>query len=66
MMVFVFALGNNRRMGVSTVQLTKQLGDYFGIADGKGVLVTAVSDGSPAAKAGFKRVMLLPRLTRND
>jgi serine protease Do len=51
---FVFALGNNRRMGVSTVQLTKQLADYFGIADGKGVLVTAVSDGSPAAKAGLK------------
>ena len=51
---FVYALGNNRRMGVSTVQLTKQLADYFGIADGKGVLVTSVSDGSPAAKAGFK------------
>ena len=51
---FVFALGNNRRMGVSTVQLTKQLGDYFGIADGKGVLVTAVSDNSAAAKAGLK------------
>jgi len=51
---FVFALGNNRRMGVSTVQLTKQLGDYFGIADGKGVLVTSVSDGSPAAKAGLR------------
>ena len=51
---FVFALGNNRRVGVSTVQLTKQLADYFGIADGKGVLVTAVTDGSPAAKAGLK------------
>jgi membrane-associated protease RseP (regulator of RpoE activity) len=51
---FVFALGNNRRMGVSTVQLTKQLGDYFGIGDGKGVLVTSVSDGSPAAKAGLR------------
>jgi membrane-associated protease RseP (regulator of RpoE activity) len=51
---FVFQLGNNRRMGVSTVQLTKQLADYFGIADGKGVLVTAVSDDSPAAKAGVK------------
>ncbi len=51
---FLFALGNNRRMGVSTVQLTKQLGDYFGIADGKGVLVTSVSDGSPAAKAGLR------------
>jgi len=51
---FVFQLGNNRRMGVTTVQLTKQLADYFGIPDGKGVLVTAVSDDSPAAKAGVK------------
>jgi len=51
---FTIALGNNRRMGVSTVQLTKQLGDYFGISDGKGVLVTAVSDDSPAAKAGLR------------
>lgn len=51
---FLFQLGNNRRMGVSTVQLTKQLADYFGIADGKGVLVTSVSDDSAAAKAGIK------------
>jgi membrane-associated protease RseP (regulator of RpoE activity) len=50
----VFAFGNGRRIGVSTVQLTKQLADYFGIADGKGVLVTSVSDDSPAAKAGIK------------
>ncbi len=51
---FLYSLGNNRRMGVSTVQLTKQLADFFGIADGKGVLVSAVSDDSPAAKAGVK------------
>lgn len=51
---FAIALGNNRRVGVSTIQLTKQLADYFGIADGKGVLVTAVTDDSPAAKAGLK------------
>jgi serine protease Do len=51
---FIFQLGNNRRVGVSTVQLTKQLADYFGIADGKGVLVSSVSDGSPAAKAGMR------------
>jgi serine protease Do len=50
----VFAFGNSRRIGVSTVQLTKQLADYFGIADGNGVLVTSVSDDSPAAKAGIK------------
>ncbi|HKO98012.1 MAG TPA: PDZ domain-containing protein [Pyrinomonadaceae bacterium] len=51
---FVFSLGNHRRIGVSTMQLTKQLADYFGIADGKGVLVTGVTDDSPAAKAGIK------------
>jgi membrane-associated protease RseP (regulator of RpoE activity) len=36
------------------MQLTKQLADYFGIGDGKGVLVTSVADDSPAAKAGLK------------
>ncbi|HEY0431109.1 MAG TPA: PDZ domain-containing protein [Pyrinomonadaceae bacterium] len=49
-----FALGGGRRIGVGTMPLTKQLADYFGIADGKGVLVTSVSDDSPAAKAGLK------------
>jgi PDZ domain-containing secreted protein len=36
------------------MQLTKQLAEYFGIADGKGVLVTSVTEDSPAAKAGVK------------
>jgi serine protease Do len=49
-----FVLGNSRRIGVSTIQLTKQLADYFGIADGKGVLVTSVTEDGPAAKAGIK------------
>ena len=47
-----FVLGNGRRLGVSTMQLNKQLADYFGVA--KGVLVTAVSEDGPAAKAGVK------------
>ena len=50
----IFAFGNHRRIGVSTTQLTKQLADYFGVPDGKGVLVTSVMDDSPAAKAGLK------------
>jgi membrane-associated protease RseP (regulator of RpoE activity) len=49
-----FAFGNHRRIGIGTMQLTKQLADYFGIADGKGVLVTSVADDSPASKAGLK------------
>src|ERR1043166_1331074 len=48
---FIFAFGN-RRIGVSTQTLTKQLADYFGVSGG--VLITSVSDDSPAAKAGLK------------
>jgi len=49
-----FFLGNSRRIGVSTVELTKQLAAYFGITGGKGVLVTSVTDDGPAAKAGVR------------
>ena len=50
---FVFSFGGNRRLGVSTQALTKQLADYFGAKDG-GLLITSVNDNSPAAKAGLK------------
>ncbi len=51
---FMFSFGGGRRIGVTTTPLTKQLGDYFGIADGKGVLITGVTADSPAAKAGLR------------
>jgi len=47
-------LGNSRRIGVSTMELSKQLADYFGITGGQGVLVTSVTADGPAAKAGVK------------
>jgi len=50
----VYSFGSSRRIGVGTMQLNKQLGDYFGVADGKGVLITEVRDNSPAQKAGLK------------
>lgn len=50
---FVFSFGGNRRIGVSTQPLTKQLADYFGAKDG-GLLITSVTENSPAAKAGLK------------
>jgi serine protease Do len=50
---FVFSMGANRRIGVSTQNLSKQLADYFGAKDG-GVLITSVSENTPAAKAGLK------------
>lgn len=51
---FTFVFGNNRRIGVTTTQLTKQLADYFGVSSGKGLLITSVRENSPAAKAGLR------------
>jgi serine protease Do len=48
---WVFAVGS-RRIGVSTQSLTKQLAEYFGVQEG--VLISSVSEDSPAAKAGLK------------
>ena len=46
--------GWGRRIGVNTTQLTRQLADYFGVAGGRGVLVTTVAENSPASRAGLK------------
>lgn len=46
--------GNSRQIGVSVTALTEQLGNYFGVAEGKGLLVNTVRENSPAAKAGLK------------
>ncbi len=51
---FSFAFGGGRRIGANTMELTKQLADYFGITGGQGVLVTSVAEDGPAAKAGLK------------
>lgn len=49
---FVFTMGSHRRIGVATQPLSKQLADYFGVAEG--ILITSVTENSPAAKAGLK------------
>jgi serine protease Do len=50
----IVSIGATRRLGISTESLTKQLADYFGVAEGQGVLVTSVEPGSPADRAGLK------------
>lgn len=45
---------DSRQIGVGTLPLNKQLGDYFGVADGKGLLINNVRENSPAAKADLK------------
>ena len=47
-------LGAGRRIGVTTTALTDQLADYFGVSGREGVLITSVSENSPAAKVGLK------------
>jgi len=41
-------------LGVQTESLTRQLGEYFGVKDGEGVLVRSVEKNSAAEKAGLK------------
>lgn len=48
-----FNLDERPRLGIYYEDLTEQLGRFFGVPDGKGVLVTSVVDDSPAAKAGL-------------
>ncbi len=42
------------RLGISAQKLTPQLAEYFGVRQGKGVLVLEVRGGSPGEKAGLK------------
>ncbi|MBZ5535502.1 MAG: PDZ domain-containing protein [Acidobacteriia bacterium] len=42
------------RIGVNIDSLSPQLGEYFGVKDGHGALITTVRKESPAEKAGLK------------
>jgi serine protease Do len=49
-----FAFFGGTRLGISAESLTAQLAEFFGVKDGKGVLVASVEDSGSAAKAGLK------------
>ena len=51
---FVWNFSSGRKLGVVAEPLTKQLGETFGVAGGKGLLLMEVRDDSPAGKAGLK------------
>lgn len=42
------------RIGVKVQSLTEQLGEYFGVEEGQGALITEVEEDMPAKKAGLK------------
>jgi len=45
---------SSMRLGVTAERLTEQLGEYFGVKNGEGVLVRSVKKGSPAESAGLR------------
>ena len=49
-----FSFFGGTRLGISAESLTDQLAEFFGVKDGKGVLVAAVEENGSAAKAGIK------------
>jgi C-terminal processing protease CtpA/Prc len=49
-----FMYFSGTRLGVSAESLTDQLAEFFGVKDGKGVLVASVNEDSAAARAGLK------------
>ena len=49
-----YTLFSSDEMGIGFSSLTKQLGEHFGVLDGKGLLVHNVYENSPADKVGLK------------
>jgi len=50
----VVVVHQSARSGLMVENITPQLGDFFGVKDGKGVLVRSVEKGSRGEKAGFR------------
>lgn len=51
---FEFTFYSRPKLGILIQDLTQQLGEYFGVKDGEGVLITEVLEKSPAEEAGLK------------
>lgn len=52
--VSVVVVHSSMRSGLAVENITPQLGEFFGVKQGKGVLVRSVEKGSRAEKAGFR------------
>jgi serine protease Do len=52
--VSVVVVHSSARSGLMVENITAQLGDFFGVKEGKGVLVRSVEKGSSGEKGGFR------------
>jgi len=50
----IHGFGERMYIGVYLQEISDELAQYFGVSDGKGLLVTKLSEGGPAEKAGLK------------
>ncbi len=65
--VFNFRFSPTRaRLGIRAESLTSQLAEYFGVKQGKGVLVTEVEKGTPAEKVGLRAGDCIVRLNSTE
>jgi serine protease Do len=60
------ATNADRLFGMQLQDLTTELTDAFGLVRGRGVLVSAVEPGSPAADVGIERGLVIYRVGRHD
>lgn len=56
---------SSARSGLTVENITPQLGEFFGVKDGNGVLVRAVEKGSRAEKAGFRAGDVIVRINNH-
>jgi C-terminal processing protease CtpA/Prc len=57
-----FGFGDHGYLGVQLQDLSEQLGDFFGVDEGEGALISEVLEDSPAEEAGLKAGDVIVRL----
>jgi serine protease Do len=62
----VVVVHSSMRSGLMVENITPQLGDFFGVKNGKGVLIRSVEKGSRAEKAGFRAGDVIVRVNEQS
>jgi serine protease Do len=63
--VSMVVVHSSMRSGLMVENLTRQLGEFFGAKEGRGVLIRSVEPGSQAAKAGFRAGDVIVRVEKD-
>ncbi len=52
--IFNWSFGNRKYIGIYLEEINRELSEYFGVKEGRGLLVAKITKDSPAEKAGLK------------